>query len=62
MRNIAKIQGYCTEILGKIKQEIALIINDDYLLVEGKEDEIIGRIQARSGKTRQEVLKHISEL
>ena len=62
MRSIAKIQGHCTEILGRVKQRIAWVINDDYLLVEGKEDEIIGRVQAKLGKTRQEVLKYISEL
>lgn len=62
MRNIAKIQGHCTEILGILKQKIALVINDDYLLVEGKEEEIIGRIQSKLGKPRHEVLKYISEL
>lgn len=60
--NVTKIQGNLTEVLGKIKQRIAWIINDDYLLIEGKEDEIIGRIQAKLGKTRREVLKYISEL
>ncbi len=62
MKQIAKIQGSCTRILGKIKQRIAFIINDDLLLVEGKVDEIIGRIQSKMGKSKQEVLKYISEL
>ncbi len=62
MKLLAKLQGHCTEFLGKIKQRVAFIMNDDLLLIEGKEDEIIGRVQAKLGKNRQQVIKYISEL
>jgi uncharacterized protein YjbJ (UPF0337 family) len=62
MKNISRIIGHYLEVKGKLKQRIAFLIHNDYLLVEGKQDEVIGRIQARSGRSKEQVLKYISEM
>lgn len=47
---------------GKLKQKFAMLTDDDLLLIEGKYDELIGRLQIKLGKTKEEVSKIISEL
>jgi uncharacterized protein YjbJ (UPF0337 family) len=62
MKNITELKGNWNEIKGKLKQKFAILTEDDLLLVEGKQDEMLGRLQAKLGKTNEEVLKLISEL
>lgn len=50
-----RIKGNWNELKGRAKQEWADLTDDDLLYVEGKEDELLGRIQNRTGKTRDEV-------
>ena len=47
---------------GKLKQKYGALTDDDLLLVGGKLDELMGRLQARLGKTKTELQKLISEL
>ena len=37
---------------GKVKQKLAKLADDDLQFIEGKEDELIGRIQKRTGQAR----------
>lgn len=57
-----KIKGNWNELKGKAKQEYANLTEDDLMYEEGKEDELIGRIQKRIGKTKQEVIDWIDSL
>ena len=50
-----RFKGSWNELKGRAKQEWADLTDDDLLYVEGKEDELLGRIQNRTGKTRDEV-------
>jgi uncharacterized protein YjbJ (UPF0337 family) len=50
------------QISWKLKQKYADLTDDDLLFVEGKEDELYGRIQQRVGKSKEEVKKIISDL
>ena len=47
---------------GKLKNKFTLLTDIDLLLENGKVDEIIGRLQSKLGKTKEEILKLISEL
>jgi len=47
---------------GKLKQQYGNLTNDDLTLVGGKLDELMGRLQARLGKTKSELQKLIAEL
>ncbi len=49
-----------TELKGKLKQKYASLTDDDLLLEEGKQDEMIGRIQSKLGKTKEQIHKLIS--
>jgi uncharacterized protein YjbJ (UPF0337 family) len=46
---------------GKLKQKWASLTDDDLQYAEGKEEELLGRIQKRTGKTREEVEKAFNE-
>ncbi len=49
------IKGDWNIIKGKLKQQFGQLTDDDLTYVEGKEDELYGRLQKRLGKTRKEV-------
>ena len=46
---------------GKLKQKWAKLTDSDLQYVEGKQDELVGRIQKRTGETREAVEKVIKE-
>ena len=46
---------------GKLEQKWATLTDDDLQFVEGQQDELIGRIQKRTGETRGAVEKAIKE-
>lgn len=46
---------------GKLKQKFAQLTDDDLQFVEGKEDELIGRIQKLTGQTRDNVEDAVNE-
>jgi len=50
-----KIKGNWNELKGKLKQEYSKLTDNDLLYVEGKEDELHGRLQQSLGKTKDEV-------
>ena len=60
--NKLKIKGTWNQAKGKLKQQYAELTDDDLLYVEGKEDELYGRLQKKLGKTQQEVEKILEGL
>jgi len=50
-----KIKGNWNELKGTLKQQFATLTDNDLMYVEGKEDELHGRLQQRLGKTKDEV-------
>ncbi len=56
-----KIKGNWNESAGKLKQQFANLTDDDLLLIKGKEEELLGRLQKKLGKTKEELLKIISK-
>ncbi|HTB86211.1 MAG TPA: CsbD family protein [Candidatus Sulfotelmatobacter sp.] len=56
-----KIKGNWNIIKGKLKQKYAKLTDDDLQYVEGKEDELIGRIQKRTGLGKDEVIIVVDE-
>ncbi|NLR59524.1 CsbD family protein [Chitinophaga polysaccharea] len=57
-----RLKGNWNELKGKIKQQYADLTDDDLLYVEGKEDELLGRLQQKTGKTKEEVKSWIDTL
>jgi uncharacterized protein YjbJ (UPF0337 family) len=62
MKNITELRGNWNEIKGKLKQKFALLTDSDLLLLEGKQDELLGRLQTKLGKTSEEIKKIIANL
>jgi len=62
MENSTGLKGKWNETKGKLKQKFALLTDDDLLLIEGKQDELLGRLQVKLGKTKEEVQKIIADL
>ncbi|WNH09329.1 CsbD family protein [Thalassobellus suaedae] len=60
--NTTEIKGNWNELKGKLKQKYATLTDDDLFIAEGKQDELIGRLQEKLGKTKEEVHKIISDL
>jgi uncharacterized protein YjbJ (UPF0337 family) len=57
-----KLQGNWNEVKGKMKQAYADLTDDDLKRDEGKDDEFVGRVQQKLGKTKDEVIKWIQSL
>jgi uncharacterized protein YjbJ (UPF0337 family) len=57
-----QIKGGWNEIKGKIKQAYGDLTDDDLKYEEGKDDETLGKLQQKTGKTREELVKWINSL
>ena len=58
--NSLKLKGNWNEAAGKLKQQFANLTDDDLLFQVGKEEELLGRLQKKLGKTKEELRKMIS--
>lgn len=54
--------GNWNETKGKLKQRFARLTDDDLMLVQGKHEELLGRLLSKLGKTKEEIHKLIAEL
>jgi uncharacterized protein YjbJ (UPF0337 family) len=57
-----KLKGSWNDVKGKAKKQYADLTDDDLLYEEGKDDELVGRIQKKMGKTKEDVIKWIESL
>lgn len=57
-----KLKGTWNELKGKVKQQWGELTDDDLTYAEGKEDEMVGKIQKKTGKTRDEVVDYLNSL
>ena len=62
MKNLTELKGNWNETKGKLKQKFAILTDNDLLLEEGKDDELLGRLQVKLGKTKEEIHKIFSDL
>ena len=60
--NDLKIKGNWNETKGKLKQKYSELTDDDLAFSEGKEDELLGRIQKKLGKAKEEIISEIKNL
>lgn len=60
--NTTELKGKWDEQKGKLKQKFATLTDDDLLLVEGKKEEMMGKLQIKLGKTKEELHKILKEL
>lgn len=53
--NTTELNGTWEEQKGKLKQKFALLTDNDLLLLEGKKEEMLGRLQIKLGKSKEEL-------
>lgn len=57
----SKFEGKWNQFKGTVKQKFGELFNNNEAYINGKFDEVVGKIQSQSGKTRQEVEQDIRE-
>jgi len=57
--NEDQFKGKWKQIKGQFKQKYAELTDDDLKYAEGKSDELLGRLQEKTGKTKEELKKEI---
>jgi uncharacterized protein YjbJ (UPF0337 family) len=59
--NTLEIKGDWNIVKGKLRQKWSTLTDDDLQYLEGKQEELLGRIQKRTGETREAVERAIQE-
>ena len=57
-----QLKGSWNEIKGKLKQKYADLTDDDLTFAEGKDDEMLGRLQQKLGRTKEQIRDEIADL
>lgn len=60
--NSAEVRGSWKNQKGRLKQKFATLTENDFLFVEGKRDEMLGRLQIKLGKSKEELLKILADI
>ena len=57
-----QLKGAWNEVKGKVKQAYGDLTDDDLVREEGKDDELLGKLQQKTGKGRDELVKWLNDL
>ncbi len=57
-----QVKGSWNEVKGKLKQKYGQLTDNDLSFTEGKEDEFLGRLQQRLGKSKEELRAEIERM
>jgi uncharacterized protein YjbJ (UPF0337 family) len=60
--NKLQFKGGWNEVKGKLKQKYGQLTDNDLTFAEGKDEELLGRLQTRLGKSKEELRKEIEDL
>jgi uncharacterized protein YjbJ (UPF0337 family) len=57
-----EIKGNWNQIKGKLKQKYGHLTDNDLVFEEGKEEELLGRLQERTGEAKDKLRSFIEEV
>jgi uncharacterized protein YjbJ (UPF0337 family) len=57
-----EFKGQWNEVKGKLKQKWGQLTDDDLLFEDGKEEELLGRLQKRTGETKEDIRDFIARV
>lgn len=57
-----KLKGNWNQVKGKLKSKYGNLTDDDLTYVEGKEEQLIGKIQEKTGESKQKIKEIIDNL
>ena len=60
--NKLQLKGSWNEIKGKLKQQFGNLTDDDLMFADGKEEELLGRLQKKLGKSKEDLRVIIEEM
>jgi uncharacterized protein YjbJ (UPF0337 family) len=60
--NELEFKGKWNEVKGKLKERYAILTDSDLAYEEGQEEQLLGNLQEKLGKTKKEVKDIIREL
>ena len=60
--NTTELKGNWEEQKGKLKQKFATLTDNDLLFAEGKKEEMMGKLEIKLGKTKEELHTILSDL
>ena len=60
--NNLEVKGIWNEQKAKLKQKFAELTDDDLMFAEGKKEEMMGRLQIKLGKSKEELHSIIKDL
>lgn len=60
--NTTELNGTWEVTKGKLKQKFAILTDNDLLLLDGKKEELLGNLQIKLGKTKEELQNIIKDL
>jgi len=58
--NNLQIKGNWNQIKGSLKKKYGELSDDDLKYVEGEEDKLLGRLQEKTGKSKEELSREIN--
>jgi uncharacterized protein YjbJ (UPF0337 family) len=53
--NKTEVKGNWNEQKGKLKQKFAVLTDNDLMFEEGRKEEMLGKLQVKLGKTKEEL-------
>ncbi len=56
-----EVKGKWNEVKGRLKKAYAQLTDDDLTYVEGKKDELLGKLQQATGRSRSELVEFINK-
>ena len=59
--NSDQLKGNWKKFLGKAKEQWGRLTDDDWKVIEGRNDQLIGKIQERYGCAREEAERQVAE-
>jgi len=59
--NSQTLKGEWNQLKGSVKQKWAELTDDDLTHIEGSRDKLVGRLQERSGRTKEEVEREVDD-
>lgn len=59
--NNETLKGEWNQLKGSVKQKWADLTDDDLTHIDGSRDKLVGRLQERSGRTKEEVEREVDD-
>lgn len=60
--NTTELKGNWNEQKGLLKKKFAILTDNDLMFEEGQKDEMLGKLQIKLGKTKEEIQKIFTEI